>query len=63
MPTRVCFKMADKYDSFRIVGEAGAEDLTCGEMIYSSIRTTKKVKVPYISTERTLEFAKGRKNV
>ena len=58
MPTRACFKMADKYDGFRIVGEAGAEDLTCGEMIYSSIRATQKVKVPYISTERSLELAK-----
>jgi S-DNA-T family DNA segregation ATPase FtsK/SpoIIIE len=58
MPTRTCFKMADKYDSFRIIGEAGAEDLSCGEMIYSSIRVTQKVKVPYISTERSLELAK-----
>jgi S-DNA-T family DNA segregation ATPase FtsK/SpoIIIE len=58
MPTRACFGMADKYDSFRIIGKAGAEDLSCGEMIYSSIRTTKKVKVPYISTERSLELAK-----
>ena len=58
MPTRACLGMADKYDGFRIVGEAGAEELTCGEMIYSSIRATQKVKVPYISTERSLELAK-----
>ena len=61
MPIRACFKMADKYDSFRIIGKAGAENLVLGEMIYSSIITTKKVKVPYISTERSLELAKGRK--
>ena len=58
MPTRACFKMADKYDSFRTIGKAGAEDLSCGEMIYSSIRVTQKVKVPYISTERSLDLAK-----
>jgi S-DNA-T family DNA segregation ATPase FtsK/SpoIIIE len=58
MPTRACFGMADKYDSFRIIGKAGAEDLSCGEMIYSSIRVTQKVKAPYISTERSLELAK-----
>jgi S-DNA-T family DNA segregation ATPase FtsK/SpoIIIE len=63
MPTRACFKMADKYDSFRIIGEAGAENLVLGEMIYSSIIKTKKIKVPYISEKKSIELSKGRKNV
>jgi S-DNA-T family DNA segregation ATPase FtsK/SpoIIIE len=62
IPTRACFRAVDEYDSFRIIGKAGAEDLTCGEMIYSSIRVTQKVKVPYVSYERSLKLAKGKRN-
>ncbi len=58
MHTRACLQSGSKLDSFRIIGEAGAKDLSRGEMIYSSIRVTQKVKVPYISTERSLELAK-----
>ena len=58
MPTRACFKMADKYDSFRIIGNAGAENLVLGEMIYSSIEKTKKIKVPYKSEKKSIEIAR-----
>lgn len=58
MPTRACFKMADKYDSFRIIGKAGAENLVLGEMIYSSIGKTKKIKIPYISEKKSIEIAR-----
>lgn len=63
IPTRACFRMGDKYDSFRIIGNAGSEDLALGEMIYSSISKTKKIKVPYISERISIELSKGRKNV
>jgi hypothetical protein len=62
MSARACFRMADKYDSFRIITKVGAEDLELGEMIYSSIRATKKVKVPYISEKKSIELAKGKRS-
>ena len=58
MSARACFKMADKYDSFRIISKAGAENLVLGEMIYISIEKTKKIKVPYISEKKSIELAR-----
>jgi S-DNA-T family DNA segregation ATPase FtsK/SpoIIIE len=58
MSARACFRMGDKYDSFRIIGKACAENLVLGEMIYSSIGKTKKIKVPYISEKKTIELAR-----
>ena len=61
--TRACFRISDEYDNFRIIGTAAsAEKLSCGQMIYSSIRASSKVKVPYVSYERSLKLAKGKRN-
>ena len=61
--TRACFSISDENDNFRIIGTAApAEKLSCGQMIYSSIRASSKVIVPYVSYERSLKLAKGKRN-
>ena len=65
--TRAVFRVASKEDSWTMLADLGAEDLTSyfGEMMYSSIwRGGKpiKVKVPYISEKKMLTLVKKDKD-
>ena len=65
--TRAVFRVASKEDSWTMLADFGAEDLTSyfGEMMYSSIwmgGKPIKVKVPYISEKKMLTLVKKDKD-
>ena len=65
--TRAVFRVASKEDSWTMLADLGAEDLTSyfGEMMYSSIwlgGEPVKVKVPYISEKKMLMLVKKDKD-